>query len=89
MNDLRQRNTGLCGFRAMTFGGLIQHFISGGEETCFMACAYGTLKVIGSAGRKKHEKKTQGSQILVTLYMTGLVPGDTVLPVFLITGNKW
>ena len=41
------------------------------SKTCFMTCYYGTLKVIGSAGRKIHKKKTNDSHISITVYRTG------------------
>jgi hypothetical protein len=37
LNELRERNTGKCRLSGKTFGELIQYFISGGDETCFMA----------------------------------------------------
>ena len=40
---------------------LIQYFISDGNETFFILCEYGTIKLIESAGQKKDEKKTQDS----------------------------
>ena len=54
LNDLRRLNTGLCRLTGKTFGELIRYFITGGDETCFMACELGSVTVIGSDGRKKH-----------------------------------
>jgi hypothetical protein len=88
LNELRRRNTGICKLSGKTFGELIHHFITGGDETCFMACEEGTVKVIGSAGRSKHEKKTVDSRISITIYRTGSVAGDTGPSVFLLAGKK-
>ena len=53
---LRENNTGVCNKTGKQFGELIEHFIVGGDETCLIADADGDLKVIGKAGKKKHEK---------------------------------
>jgi hypothetical protein len=37
LNELRERNMGKCRLTGKTYGELIQYFISGGDETCFMA----------------------------------------------------
>jgi hypothetical protein len=49
LDELRRRNTGLCNKTGKTFGELIQHFIVGGDETCFMPCEQRTVKVIAAA----------------------------------------
>ena len=67
---------------------LIQYFISDGNETFFMLCEYGTIKLIESAGQKKDEKKTQDSQIQIIVYRTGLVSSDTGLSVLLMARKK-
>ena len=79
---------GICRFSGKNFGQLIQHFISSGDDTCFMACGYGTLKVIGSADWKNDEKNTQYSRILVTVYRTGSVDGDMGPSMLLMGGKK-
>jgi hypothetical protein len=87
LNVLRERNTGKCRLSGKTLNELIQYFISGGDETCFMACEEGTVRVmIGSAGRKKHEKKTNDSRVSITMYRTGTVAGDTGPTTFLMKG---
>jgi hypothetical protein len=52
LNELRERNTGKYRLSGKTFGEFFQYLISGVDETCFMACEEGTVRVIGSAGRK-------------------------------------
>ena len=44
--------------------------------------------MIGGAGRKKYEKKTQDSQISITVYRTGSVADDTGTYVFSMAGKK-
>jgi hypothetical protein len=86
LRELRERNTGKCRLSGKTFGELIQYFISGGDETCFMACEEGTVRVIWSAGRKQHEKKTYDSRVSTTIYRTGTVAGDTGPTTFFMKG---
>ena len=57
-SDLRRLNTGLCRLTGKSFGELIHHFITGGNENCFQAYEQGKISVIDSTGRKKHKKKT-------------------------------
>jgi hypothetical protein len=87
LNELRCRNTGVCNLTGKTFGELIHHFIVGGDETCFMGCEQGTVKVIAAAGRSKHEKKTHDSRASISMYQTGSVAGDTGPTVFLMAGT--
>ena len=51
-----------------------------------MACELGSVTVIGSAGRKKHDKKTCDSRSSITLYRTGSVSRDTRPTMFLLQG---
>jgi len=37
LNEMQQCNQGLCCLTNLTFGEVIQHFITGGDEMCFMA----------------------------------------------------
>ena len=85
-NYLRILNTGVCRLTGKTFGELIRYFITGGDETCFMACELGSVTVIVSAGRKEHEKKTCDSRSLITFYRTGSVSGDMGPTMFLLLG---
>lgn len=58
---LRQQNTGLCGCGCnRTLGELIDHFVIGGDETCFMV-SKGNIKVVAARGKKKHEKRRRNS----------------------------
>ena len=86
LNDLRRLNTGVCRLTGNTFVELIHYFITGGDETCFMACELGSVTMIGSAGRNKQEKKTCDSRSSITVYRTGSVSGDTRLTMFLLQG---
>jgi len=61
LNEMRRRNQGLCHLTNLTFGEVIQHFITGGDETCFMASKDGSIQVIGSVGNRKTEKRTSDS----------------------------
>ena len=88
LSDLRRLNTGVCRLTRKSFGELIHHFITGGDETCFQACEQGNISVIGSTGRKKHEKKTCDSRCSITLYRTGSVAGDTGPTLFLLAGKQ-
>ena len=45
--------------------------------------------MIGSTGRKKHEKKTCDSRCSVKLYHTGSVARDTGPTMFLLAGMHW
>ena len=88
LSYLRRLNTGLCRLTRKSFGELIHHFITGGDETCLQACEQGKVSVIGSTGRKKHEKKTCDSRCSVTLYRNGSVAGDTGPTMFLLAGKQ-
>jgi hypothetical protein len=88
LDDLRRRNMGVCKLTGKTFGELIRHFIFGGDETCMQACANGAVKVVGSAGRKKHEKKTNDSRVSITMYRTGNIADVTGPTIFLLEGKR-
>jgi hypothetical protein len=88
LDELRAKNTGTCQLLGQTFGKLIHHFIVGGDETCMMACDDGAIHIIGSADRKKHEKKTHDSRVSITMYQTGSVAGDSGPTSFLLEGVK-
>jgi hypothetical protein len=70
------------------FGELLEHFIVGGDETCFQAGKDGTVCVIAAANKRKHEKKTMDSCDSITLYQTGGCAGDTGPTAFLCAGQK-
>ena len=52
LNELLKRNTGLCKLSKAEFKEVIHYFISGGDETCFMAYPDGNVKVIGFKKRR-------------------------------------
>jgi hypothetical protein len=64
LDQLRKQNTGLCRLAGLTFDELIHHFVVGTDKTCLLACEEENILEFGSAGRKKHEKKTNDSRIL-------------------------
>ena len=66
-NMLRSRNTGLCKLSGKAFGEVMHHFITGSNETCFMACEDGYLHVIGAEDKRKHEKQTSDSRESITI----------------------
>jgi hypothetical protein len=78
LNETRQRNSGLCLFTNKTFAELLNHFIVGDDETNMLASDdnHG-VKVIGAAGRKKHEKKTADCRTSIFIYHKGSVAGNT------------
>jgi hypothetical protein len=88
LNELRTRNTGVCNLTVKTFGELNHHFISGGDETCLQASANGTVHVIGSTGRKKHEKINSDLRVSIKTYRTGSIAGDTGPTIFLMKGDR-
>ena len=47
----------------------------------------GDVRIIGSAGRKKHELKTQYSCVSMTMYRIGNIAGTTGSTVFLLEGK--
>ena len=87
LSVLRSKNSGTCRKTGKMFGELIQHFVFGGDETCFQACPNGDVRIIGSSGRKKHEVKTQDSRVSITMYRTGNIAGTTGPTVFLLEGK--
>ena len=46
---------------------MIEHFIIGVNETCFMVDADGDMKIIREFGRKKHEKKVLDCRAFMTM----------------------
>lgn len=58
------------------FWEVIDHFVVGGDEACFMADANGSLKVMGAAGVKKHEKKVSDMRPSITAFRSGTAAGN-------------
>ena len=73
-NFLREKNQGLTP-DGKTFGEVMDHFILGGDETCFLA-SNGEVKIIGDKKKKKHEVNTAGSRTSITVYRLGAASGD-------------
>ena len=59
--ELCSRNKGVCTKTGKSFGEVMQHFIVGGDESCFMVSANGDCRVIGSVGKAKHERNIMDS----------------------------
>ncbi len=84
---LRRMNTGTCQKTGKTFGEVIEHFIIGGDETCFMA-SDGEVYVVGEKGVKKHEKKLVDSRVSITMYRLGSIGGSDGPVFFLMAGKQ-
>ena len=87
---MRRQNAGNCKCGCgKTFGELVNHFITGGDETCIQAAKEnGSVEVIGSVGKKKHEKKRIDNRDSITMYRTGSAKGDTGPTSFLLSGKE-
>ena len=46
------------------------------------------VKVVGSAGKKKHEITSDGSRDSITVFQTGIAPDTTGPTVFLVEGKN-
>ena len=68
-NELVKRNTGLTP-EGKTFLEVMEHFIAGGDESCFLASA-GEVKIIGEKAKKKHEVHSANSRVSATIYRIG------------------
>jgi hypothetical protein len=87
INKLRELNTGVCRVTGKPFGELIQHFILGGDETCMQGNA-GSLRIVGSVERKKHDVNYNDGRASITMYRTGAVSGDQGPTTFLLKGLR-
>ena len=85
---LREKNTGVCNKTGKSFGEVIEHFVLGGDETCLMADADGELRIMGEAGKKKHEKRGNDSRISCTMYRTFNAAGNNGPTGFIMQGKK-
>ena len=68
-NELVKRNTGLTP-EGKTFLEVMEHFIAGGDESCFLTSA-GEVKIIGEKAKKKHEVHSANSRVSATIYRIG------------------
>ena len=82
LKELRRHNTRVCKVTGKICVELIHLFIIGVDETCFMACRQGTVNVVASTSKTKHDKKDSNSRASITLNHTGNVNGDTGPTVF-------
>ena len=64
----------------------MEHFIFGGDESCFLASA-GSVKIIGEKAKKKHEVHTANSRVSTTIYRIGAASGATGPTAFLPPGK--
>ena len=87
VGKLRQLNTGVCRVTGKAFGELIQHFILGGDETCMQGNA-GSLRIVGSVERKKHDVNYNDGRTSITMYRTGAVSGEQGPTTFLLKGLR-
>ena len=65
----------------------MEHFIAGGDESCFLASA-GDVKIIGEKDKKKHEVYSANSRVSTTIYRTGFASGHTGPTAFLPPGRS-
>ena len=54
--QLRLKNTELCNLSNKTFGEVMAYFVWGLDEESICADHNGNVKIIGSAGKRKHKK---------------------------------
>ena len=88
LNELPKRNDGFCRLSKKDFKEVIHYFITGGDETCFMACPDSNVKVIGCKKKKKHEKQTNDFRASIKMYRTSCVSGETRPTIFLSKGQQ-
>ena len=81
---LREKNTGVTP-DGLSFGEVIDHFVLGGDETCFLA-SNGEVKIIGDKDKPKHDLPTGSSRTSITVYRTGNTAGATGPTAFLPPG---
>jgi hypothetical protein len=85
-SKLRELNTGLTP-NGKSFGEVMEHFVLGGDEMCFLASA-GDVHIIGDRRKKKHEITTANSRVSTTVYRTGCCSGATGPTAFLPPGQR-
>lgn len=83
---LRTWNTGALP-DGRTFPEVMEHFVAGGDETCFLASA-GDVKIIGDKKKKKHELASANSRVSTTIYRVGFASGATGPTAFLPPGVR-
>ena len=63
------------------------HFQLNIDETCFM-CSEGSLKIIGDAERKRHDKNVSDQRMSITVLRCGSAAGTHGPVIFVMSGNK-
>jgi hypothetical protein len=86
LDFLRLKNTGLT-TDGKTFGEVIDDYIMGGDETCFLASA-GDVSIIGDKKKPKHDLPTGSDRTSITVYRTGSSAGATGPTAFLPPGLR-
>ena len=66
----------------------MDHFIVGGNETCLMADVDGNLKIVGEAGKRKHENNVLDYRGSCTMYRSGCPAGHNDPTAFVMSGTK-
>ena len=82
-------NTGCCKKTGKSFGEVIEHFVVGGNEAYLLADAYGDLKVVGTAGNRKHKMKMSSYRGSITMFRTGTAAGNNGPTAFLMKGVQF
>lgn len=85
---LREKNTGVCNKTGKSFGELMDHFVVGGDETCLMTDSDGDLKILGEAGKRKHEKRVSDFRVSTTMFRTGTPAGLNGPTAFIMKGKN-
>ena len=83
---LREKNTGVTP-DGKTFGEVIDHFVAGGDETCFLASA-GDVAIIGDKQKRKHDLPTGQDRTSATVYRIGTSASVTGPVALLPPGTK-
>jgi hypothetical protein len=83
---LRERNTGVTA-DGKSFGEVIDFFIFGGDETCFLA-SNGDVSIIGDKKKPKHDVPTGSDRTSITVYRNGSSAGHTGPTAFLPAGQR-
>ena len=81
---LREKNIGVTP-DGKSFGEVIDHFVLGGDETCFLASA-GSVGIIGDKKKPKHDLPTGQDRTSATVYRMGSSAGATGPTAFLPPG---
>ena len=86
LSFLRSQNVGLT-HDGKSFGEVMDHFVLGGDETCFLASA-GDVKIIADKAKPKHDLPTGQDRTSATVYRCGSAAGATAPTAFLPPGQR-